>query len=77
MEMKRTIASMLILVATFLVLHTEATQSAADDDTTEKPASRKLRDFTPDDPTMTTYEHLYLEVTDPARTAVVEEVTAK
>lgn len=60
-----------------VTLETNAIKVRIDDDTTDKPASRKLRDLTADDPIMSTYEHLYLEVTDPAKTEAVKRELAK
>jgi hypothetical protein len=66
------------LVATLSVaLQTAATPAVADDDTTEKPASRKLRDFAPDDPVLSLYDHLSVQVTDPAKTEAVKKELAK
>lgn len=75
--MLRAIALLSLLVATFLATHVVATAAAADDDATQRPASRKLRDFAPDDPLMSLYDHLWVQVTDPAKTEAVEKELTK
>jgi hypothetical protein len=56
---------------------TASTPAIADDDATEKPASRKLRDFAPDDPVVSMYDHLSVQVTDPAKTEAIKKELAK
>jgi hypothetical protein len=61
--------------------------AAADDDTTAKPAIRKLRDFTrsqafrdryrTDEPVLSMYDHLWVQVTDPAQTEAIKQQLAK
>lgn len=65
------------LVTLSVALQTAVAPAVADDDTTEKPASRKLRDFAPDDPILSMYDHLWVQVTDPAKSEAIQKELAQ
>lgn len=75
-------------VAPTVAPQTPAAPAAADDAPTEKPDSRKLRDFEltdpvrdnrydTSDPVLSMYDHLWVEVTDPAKIEAIKKELAK